>query len=789
MIPAGGFAERDGDIVATDGRLTVVFDGGTGGVKSIINETTGQVVVDTEAPRPWRLRRHGAEWSAFPREMPPWFHGSDIEPGGFSHRILDDGSSATLEWSTSEPGVSVRVDAVFDAEAGALHLRPRLEVGEGATTPESLTYPILIDPDLEEEGGPEDQFLAPQHSGWLVRRPRRLPTWQAPYPDGYAGCSMQCTAYLQEGVGGLYLATHDPHSTWKTLHFGATEWAITHHTWDLRPGTSVEYGYPVVLAALNVGDWFEVVDRYRRWALGAPWCHPEEADLPGIDREARSWLQEEVGLAIWGSASSLDWSPWYRMWADVAGTPLHVCPGWDWPVRLPQSLGREGWFPSRFHPANVEAWRGHHVTPYMCDLFSSRQAEGFEERWEPNLVYPYVIHPFHRFSEFDTEVLATGHPGSDPRVTTDIPFYMCPGTEAQAAFHAWRDVGLMEDPAMAGVCYDISSGNPLQISRCLRWEHGHPPGRGRHMVVAADRVNRRSKAAVAEKTGRYLVQGVECIIENVIGSVDFYVARAGAGPLGYHEGWNPAHEEPPGTGRELLPLFEAVYHDVGPVRHDGWLTMAVDHGDLFFWAAARIVLQWGALLSLHYSYGFAYNPPERIDGIDWLPGHVNWDGATVQFESLPELDDVKAAFVRELARARTGFASPYLCHGRMLRPITLDTAAVTQWFAGRYSSAPTLVLEGEWDVPEVVHGTWLGGDGTVAIVLAAVGTEGRTVTLDLEPSRLWAIDLAGRPIRVSTGDGVQATATCPDDGIVHIDVVLQPRTVTLVEIGPGAAGR
>jgi hypothetical protein len=596
---------------------------------------------------------------------------------------------------------------------------------------------------------------------------------------------MQFTGYIQQGVGGLYFAAHDPHSTWKTLRFGAEEWSIVHHMWDLRTGSSADFDYPVVLAALTVGDWFEVAERYRSWALTAPWCQRDQGS-GAVDRNARSWLQEEVGLAIWGSAASLDWSPWYQLWGEIAGTPLHICPGWDWPVRLPHSLGKEGWFPTRFHPANVESWQGHYVTPYMCDLFASRQAERFDERWEPNLVYPYVIHPFHRFSEFDTEVLSSGHPGSDPRVTTDIPFYMCPATEAQAELHAWRDVGLMEDPAMAGVCYDISSGNPLQISRCLRWEHGHPPGRGRHMVVAADNVNRRSKAAVADATGRYLVQGVECIIENVIGSVDFYVARAGAGPLGYHEGWNPAHEEPPGTGRELLPLFDAVYHDVGPVRHDGWLTMAENHGDLFFWAAARIALQWGGLVSLHYSYGFAYNPPEAIDGIDTLPGHVNWDGATVQFESLPQLDGDKASFIGELARSRTSLARPYLCHGRMLRPVPIKVGTVTQWFAGRYSSAPTLILDGEWEVPEVVHGAWEGPDGTVGLLFVAIGVESVVMTVEIDGPALWGIDLAGAPVRISTSEGQVANAACDGDGVAELEIVLQPRVVTLVEIGANA---
>ena len=64
-----------------------------------------------------------------------------------------------------------------------------------------------------------------------------------------------------------------------------------------------------------------------------------------------------MGLSVWGGPSSLDWSPWYRFYADASGTPLHIAAGWDWPASRPHTVGYEGWFPASFHPANRAARR------------------------------------------------------------------------------------------------------------------------------------------------------------------------------------------------------------------------------------------------------------------------------------------------------------------------------------------------------------------------------------------------------------------------------------------------
>jgi hypothetical protein len=785
-------------LVARTESLEISFDTASGAIRRVRNLSTGQILTESAGPEsagsaPWRLLPQGTSWgpvATSPRAVP-----DQITPAGFSYHAGPE--QAELAWTTSEPGVRVAV-TVREEAGGRISLWPRVSVEAGALPPVVLTYPILAGPRELSAGGGHDYLLFPAHTGILVRTPRAQQPFDACYPDGYSGCPVQVTAYYQSDRGGFYLAAHDPHSTWKYFHFSAQEWSVRHEAWDIAAGASMLLDYPVVIGALTAGDWYEAAEIYREWALAdAPWCQALADSADGADRadgadsgvarraECR-WLYEDVGLTVWGGPSSLDWSPWYTFYADVAGTPLQITSGWDWPATRPNTVGKEGWLPPRLHPANVEAWRGHHVTPYMNDIFISSSAEGFLDRWEPALMYPYADFTWSRFTQRtmpDSPRLVE----VDPRVTTNVDFFPCPASEAQQDLHAWRDAGLMGNDAIAGVCYDISSGNPMLWSRCWRTEHGHPAGRGRDIITAYDDMNKRSKAEARRRTGRYLVQGVETIIENIIDSIDFYVARAGAGPLGALESWLPRPESPPGAGWEIVPLFEAIYHDVGPVRQDGWLTLSEDIGGLFYWAAARIVLQWGAMLSLHY----ANNPPEKLpagyrDGPAEL---IDWDGSRVRFDELPALDPDKAAFAGELARARTALGTSYLSYGVLARPVPpADQELCELDYRRRIESAPRLGLRGTWQVPTVVCGAWRNSGGDIGLFYANVGPDPVTVRLDRDVSGHWGLNPAGRAVRITAGGEASDAGRVGADGRLRTEFAVGGRRVVMVELIAAGAG-
>jgi Domain of unknown function (DUF6259) len=775
------FQAGEQDLVARTESLEIRFDLGTGAISRIENLRTGQVLTDGRGHPPWRLVPQGTSWGPVASGVPAV--PDQITPEDFSYEVFP--AALRLRWATSEPGLRVTVE-VTDAPDGRLELWPSVDVAAGALPPAELSYPVVAEPRPLSADGQDDQLL-PAHTGILVRSPRDRQALDACYPDGYSGCPVQVTAYYQPDIGGFYLAAHDTRSTWKNFHFSAAEWSVRHEAWDLSAGQPMALGYPIVLAALTRGDWYEAAGIYRDWALReTPWCQAlaaagEQAGAGVVQRPECAWLFDEVGLTVWGGPSSLDWSPWYRFLADVAGTPLHITSGWDWPATRPNTVGKEGWFPPRLHAENVAAWRGHYVTPYLNDIFISAQADGFLDQWEPALMYPYSDFTWSRFTH-RTKPDAPRLIEMDPRVTTSTDFFPCPAAEAFADLHAWRDAGLMEHASLAGVCYDISSGNPMLWSRCWRTEHGHPPGRGRDIITAYNDMNKRSKAEARRRTGRYLVQGVETIIENIIDSIDFYVARAGAGPLGVLESWLPRPELPPGQGWEIVPLFDAIYHDVGPVRQDGWFTLGTDLGDVFYWAAARIVLQWGAMLSLHY----ANNPPERLpSGYGSVPAElIDWDGSRVRFDDLPELDPAKAAFAGELARVRTALGPGYLSRGELVRPVPpAGNPVLRAGYRRHIESAPRLRIAGEWDVPQIVHGAWRNQAGDIALYYANVGAEPVTATIDRDVSGLWDVNPAGWTVRITTGGtGPADEGRIGDDGRLRLNLPLAGRRVTLVEL-------
>jgi hypothetical protein len=751
--------DADGLVVSSSG-LRMSFSVNDGSIAELINTSTGQNLV-TRASAPWRLLPQGTISSVWPlASEEAGFTIDQIEPGDFSIDV--DSEAAVLRWGTSMPGIGVTV-SVRLSESGAIELWPSVTVAEGSAPPAHLIYPLLVPNALED-----DRLLFPAHSGWLISDPRSTLT-TAPYPDGFHGCSVQVMAYFSRNQGGLAIACHDPFVTHKQFTFSRDEMSVRHDAWDLRRGTDMDLGYPVVVSPLRRGHWFEAAEHYRTWAYTAPWAsRGRNEERAGHDRPA--WLFEEVGLSIWGAPSSLDWSHRYRFLAEAVDVRLHIVSGWDWPGSRPHFVGKEGWFPARFHDANLEAWAGHYVTPYLNDLFVSTHADAFFERWEPNLVFPYQFFRFTVFSERPPSYLDGHDPPADPRVMADIDFFVCPVTEVQRDLHAWRDAKLVGDYGLAGVFYDISSGNPF-AARCLRAEHGHTPGWSRDVLIGYATNNAISRAAMREATGSIPAQGVETIVEHVIAEIDFYVSRSVAGPLGALEALTLGPESPPGGGRELVPLFQAVYHDVGPVHEDGWLTFEETIGDAFYWIVSRLVVTWGGLLSLHY----ANNPPERLPGAEF--GEViTWDGGLRHFEDLIPPDQGYVDFAATMGRLRIGIGRAYLAYGRMLAPLPLESPDTVVGFHRRNPVLTGISRQGAWRVPRLVHGSWQASDGTIGLFLVNVAHE--EWRAEASVSAQWdCLDAMAEVV------GTEGTASL-EGGIVHLDITLPSRQPVMVVFDP-----
>ena len=141
-------------------------------------------------------------------------------------------------------------------------------------------------------------------------------------------------------------------------------------------GADLVPAYPVVVAPLGEGSWYEAGDRYRRWAMGQAWAQP-------VARSA--WLREGVGICTFGINAQHDRSRWLDAIHAMAGTPVFHVLGPDWAAagqdyqgRLPRGTG--DWFPGRFAEANLEAIRrnGDRWAPFEFDLLCADPADDVE---------------------------------------------------------------------------------------------------------------------------------------------------------------------------------------------------------------------------------------------------------------------------------------------------------------------------------------------------------------------------------------------------------------------------
>jgi hypothetical protein len=780
---AGVFAVEHGRLVARSKRLRVVFDASSGGIRSVTNVLTGQELLQApqSAPLPWRLT---AQQATAGQEQ------EQFAPRDFEFAIAKDRRTATLRWRTGVGDVRVEVHAGWDRR-GDLALTPKVVNDRLTRPPQSLTYPLLPAPRTLSDGGADDYLVYPSAMGYLYRQPfgKTIPNAEATYPDGYIGLSMQVMGYFRAGHGGFYLASYDARCTRKYLHFSQAEANFEHVNWDLRSGVSMDLGYPVVIAPLARGDWYEVAEHYRKWALreapwtrgGPKWGRPDSA-------YAR-WLHEEVGLAIW-APSGADWSPWYRFYAQAAGTKMHVSPNYDWMAPGKRWGGFEGYFPANFHPENVKAWQGHYVTPYQNDLYISVQAQDFATRWEPHTL------PRSDYNPASATLSASSGPAPgtfkggvpDPRVLGDLWYMTCPVTEPVKALHIWRDKTLVEQTGVHGSMYDISFGNPAEWMFCDRTEHGHTPGSGRWMIEHYIENARLSKQAMSKALGRYAAQGTETVMECVIDVVDFFQSRMVAGPQTTFEGrpqtGGVPFERPPGQGVEAVPFFPAVYHDYGPVLEDGWGQLSERHGEIFYWIASRVVLQFGGVYELNYEFGWPEKlPPALWDGTPPAT-FTPYDGAYWEAIDPPAPDAGKAAFLAEVARARTTFGNAWLGYGRLVRPtgapskkITLDYDHYQDWL--NYSEH----RKGTWDVPQLLEAAWIDPHGRLGLFFVNLSKdEDLHVDVDVDARRRWNTDHRGRRLVKHTSAGAEPIGRVGRDNHVRFSLTLPPRKVTLVAI-------
>lgn len=315
-----------------------------------------------------------------------------------------------------------------------------------------LRYRTLAD-------GPGSCFT-PRASGVLHPNPAAgMKPFSGTYPSGW--CSMQFGGYY-DSEGGVYVATHDPVGSRKTVSFGPAEGALEcSYTWDAPdmgvPGNDFTTSGECAVELFS-GDWFDAAQIYKFWAReNARWW-------PAGDQEGRPdtplWMHE------------------MPMWALMSGGPdtvVEPC------IKLREYLG----LPLAVH------WYNWHQIPFDNDYphyFPVK--EGFAEavkRLQDNgvRVMPYING---RLWDTDTEEFQTlAFPATckDEKGENYVEVYgsgeqlapMCPTTKL------WQDKVQEIVLRLVGPEYNVDGVYIDQIGAasarlCFDKSHGHPLGGG-----------------------------------------------------------------------------------------------------------------------------------------------------------------------------------------------------------------------------------------------------------------------------------------------------------------------
>jgi len=674
-------------LLVTTGTLAVSVDQKTGRLLGVRNLARNLELIDGAPGGPaFRLELRERGW---------------IEQAtAFSYQELDGG--LRLRWETAD-------DITLIAE-----LRPRGDdivwtiaaENRGRATIDRLEYPVFANIGRLAGAG-YDELLHSHATGMLFRDPldlfepdpdnrRRLR--YSIYPEGFAGSTMQLLAYYGRGWGGFFIGTEDDGTAYKGYNVFRDGdrlcCTLLHKAPIAQAGASFTPDYPVVLAALLYGSWYEAADRYKRWAVQQAWCRP---------RERSRWLLEETGICTFGINARYDRSAWLDQFHRIAGTSVfHILgPNWvhgsqDYRNNLPR--GRADWLPATFHRANIETIRrnGDRWAPFEFDLLCNHDPEF------PDPVLPSRVVP------------------NQKTLNKDAPWfpYMCAGTSYWRELHSWRDTALVRDYGCDANYYDISVSNLAM--ECLAEHHDHPPGAGSAIIDAFARMYRATRAATAAAKGRLVPSGTEVISECFLQEFDFYQARSEASPFAPFE--VDCFRDWIRDGRaETVPLFSYVYHEQGVLRLDGWAKLAREAGELFYWTAARVLLH-GGLFELNYEF----SPLEDLAGLSDDPAEHYFPFAERHYA----VDRRKAEFVGQLARTRVGPANPFLAYGTMLPAPAVEAEPVAlDYFRYNVAPGPSYEERGTLTVPAALASAWRHGERTAWLV-ANLLPEQQTIRVD-----------------------------------------------------------
>lgn len=644
---------------------------------------------------------------------------SSLDAGSYrSERLVKKEPGLRLIWEGfDDPAVKgLRVEVVVDLEGQAPVSRWNIQIEDPGGLPvEKVRFPrvgrICAQPD--------ERLAAPVWMGQLIKDPRdgifnrpgRRLEW--PYPGTL---SLQCLAFYREKGPGLYLSCDDTQAFRKAFAFwGEAQRSVGYEMIHLPensqpPRANYAPAYRALIGTFQ-GDWVTAAGRYREWGTRQEWARQSRLNRGLVP----NWLLK-TGLWVWNRGRSDQVLKPAESVKKTLGLPVSVF--WHWWHGCPYDTGFPEYLPPRegsesFREAVAEAAReGINAIVYMNQRLWGMTTQSWKEKGAAR----YAVKTLD----------GTVRPEVYNIFTRQACASMCMATSFWRNTYADIAEEVVCDLGVSGIYMDQACSSLL----CYDPTHGHPPG-----------------------GGTFWMNGFR-LLSNDIRNRTTQVRKVLLAGEGAGEAWLPYLDlmltlevsreryAQPGDGVEVIPFFQAVYHDYG-VTYGNYSALTVPPYDEL-WPPEYAPKNPLELLDRRYTSQF-YLEQARTFVWGIQPTIANFRPSHLQ--DRPQ----ETGYLLKLARLRYR-GLKYLLHGAFLRPPRLDAPDVPveisrlSIYAGRRSRPDQAQKQGsagkEGDEPQtharittpgVLAGAWKARDGDVGIALASIMDRPVSLSLDLSP--------------------------------------------------------
>lgn len=598
-----------------------------------------------------------------------------VDPTGVPTVVTAPGA-LTLQWQDQQVAPGQTVNVVVTASLGATEPRALWTI---RVENNSNTVLAEVDfPRFASAMGPtagDEAFLVPCFGGALVSAAsaQNSDLDRFVYPGNL---TTQVTALLDLGTQqALYLAALDPRGAIKAFGYQPHESAagiwvrMVPEALD-QPGNDLPTSYPVEFGPL-AGDWFDVAQTYRRWALNQAWTPPP--------------LHQQAGLPTWVLANRFLSAP-VNLGADFDPRVTDLVLGYqaalgltaDGEVAMSPFLWNAGpytegdYFPVR--PGfSTEVMRlnlaGVPVLPYTNPRVVPMDLPSWDGTLEPAAT-----------KATNGSIHQETYYGSPMAV-------MCPAAAATQQRHQDVTTRLLTAAAVRGMHLDqLGSANALF---CFDPTHGHAAGAGAFWTDGLRALASGVRAAGRAQDARFATT-TEDPLEVLNDVVEFHTNHYMLGAVVRLEL----------AGSVPVPLLTAIYHD-----RTSYMLSATAIPSNLSQASYDAFQAYGYLIGNHLS---------AIDS----------DVSRGPFGAAPT---VELSYLRTLMDSYA-FAAPYLLHGEMKRiPDLSGTDLVTVDYPHPYGDAVTL----QATITRVGASLWSAADGSIGLILANPTPSGQAVDVRL----------------------------------------------------------